>query len=501
MKRVLLFIFITVLIYGTCSANSNTESEITISTWSEETHSNSVEPNYDVVFNSEDVMEVYISIDESDWDKMIDQLDENLAGSNMGRPEMGDMQKPPMGGRPGMGERPPMGEGEMPQMGERPPLAEGEMPPMGDRPEIGGMPEMGIGNTEIINFDPIWVESDITVDGVTWENVGIRFKGNSSLMHTYQDDGDKYSFKLDFDEFEEKYPELEDQRFFGFKQLNLNNNYNDNSFMRESVAADLFREYGLTAAETTFCLVYVDHGSGSELFGLYTLVEEMDDTVIDTQYEDGSGNLYKPDGAAATFGEGTYNEEEFDKKSNEDEIDYSDVEKLYEAINSPTRVTDLDVWKSELEGIFDVDIFLKWLAVNSVIQNWDTYGQMSHNYFLYSNPQTGKLEWIPWDNNEALQSGKRTASTLSMDEITEDWPLIRYLLDDEEYVALYKGYIDDFTNNYFTIEKMTEIYEQNYEQLSDLKISETSDKGFSSAVEQLKEHVIERTNKVVEFLQ
>ena len=64
-----------------------------------------------------------------------------------------------------------------------------------------------------------------------WYKVGIRFKGNSSL---YNANSNKLPFKLDFDEFEDTYPEIENQRFYGFKQLNLKSNYNDESEMREN---------------------------------------------------------------------------------------------------------------------------------------------------------------------------------------------------------------------------------------------------------------------------
>jgi spore coat protein CotH len=32
---------------------------------------------------------------------------------------------------------------------------------------------------------------------------------------------------------------------------------------------------------------------------------------------------------------------------------------------------------------------------------------MTHNFYLYNNPETGKLTWIPWDNNESFTDGKR----------------------------------------------------------------------------------------------
>ena len=56
-----------------------------------------------------------------------------------------------------------------------------------------------------------------------------------------------------------------------------------------------------------------------------------------------------------------------------------------------TRTTDPATWRTNLEAVFDTDTFLKYLAVNTVIQNWDTYGRMTHNYYLYNNPDNGKL--------------------------------------------------------------------------------------------------------------
>ena len=95
--------------------------------------------------------------------------------------------------------------------------------------------------------------------------------------------------------------------------------------LREKVAGEVFSDAGLVTSHTAFYTLYVDHGDGPQYFGLYTLVEEVDDTVIDTQFDDNDGNLYKPDGDAATFAEGTYDESEYVKKTNEDEADFSDV--------------------------------------------------------------------------------------------------------------------------------------------------------------------------------
>ena len=411
--------------------------------WTEATHSNDVSPNYSVVFPENEVLQIYLTISDENWSAMQADLDANLGGS-FGGP----------GGGPG-----------------------------------------GVGETD---FTPLWVSCTLEYNGKEWYQVGIRYKGNSTLRNAYQGDSDKYPFKLDFDEFEDTYPDIKNQRFYGFKQLNLGNNYSDGSFMREKVAADLFREFGVPAARTTFAAVYLDRGNGSNFIGMYTLVEEVDDSVLASQFPDDNGNLYKPEGIGATFADGTFNEADMDKKTNEDEADYSDVLSLYEMLNNDTRTTNENQWTSNLESIFNVDRYLQYLAANTVIQNWDTYGRMTHNYFLYNDE--GKLVWIPWDNNESMQNGKMGgALSLALSEVGEDWPLIRYVMDVKAYEEQYKVYLSEFTTQVFEVNKMETLY-ASYEALIGTYAAQESSR-FSSEVANLKAHVTNRNIAVDNFLE
>jgi hypothetical protein len=479
------------------------------STWNEETHSNDVEPNYDVVFNQDEVLELTITIDPDEWEAMNTDLGESTTSKNNGGGGQGRDKS--------TGEAKKMTEGtdslvatEDKKPAAPPEIAEGE--------ETKEPLEMAKGtepaaSTEALkannsNDEPIWVTSTITFEDDTWENVGIRFKGNSSLKSVASSDVNKFSFKLDFDQFEEEYPEIEDQRFYGFKQLNLNSNFGDESLLHEKVAADLFRDFGVASAETSFCAVYVDYGEGSQYFGLYTIVEEVDDTVLDEQFGDDDGNLYKPDGNAASFAQGSYNESQMEKKNNEDEADYSDVEALYTIINSDLRTSNVEAWKDSLEEVFNVDGFLKWLAVNTVIQNWDTYGTMTHNYYLYNNPDTGLLNWIPWDNNEALSEGKKGGTlSLGLTEISDKWPLINYIINIPEYQESYEGYLSQFVDEVFTEEAMTETFDELYELIKPYAYAEEegysfirSDEAFDNAVAGLYEHVANRNAAVDAYL-
>lgn len=423
--------------------------------WTEETHGNTADPDYSVVFNQSKVLRFDIEIDSDYWDTMQADLADNIT----------------LGGDPGGG-------------------------PGGGKPTL-------------VDFQPVWVPCSYNFNGKEWYNVGIRYKGNSSLQSTYLDGNDKLSFKLDFDQFEDEFPGITDQRFYGFKQLNLKNNFNDQSCMREKVAADLFRQFGLASSQTAFCEVYVDYGDGPRYFGLYTIVEEVDNTVYKTQFAQSSGNLYKPDGDAASFASGSYNESQMYLKTNLETADYSDVESLYNTINSSLRTSDVETWKTNLENVFDVDVFLKYLAANNIIQNWDTYGIMTHNYYLYNNPENNLLTWIPWDNNEAFQEGNQDgALSLSMNEVNSNWPFIRYIINQDEYRETYEGYLQAFINDVFVPSDMINTYSTYYSLINDYVYAEEpgctfvqSDSQFDAAVKTLKSHVQSRNDAVNSYLQ
>ncbi len=342
--------------------------------------------------------------------------------------------------------------------------------------------------------DPLYVPCEVRHEGKQWYRVGIRFKGNSSL---YGANSGKLPFKLKFNEFEGIYPAIAGQRFHGFKSLSLKSNFKDDSEIHEQVAGKLFRDFGLTGPHSSFYELYVDTGSGPVYFGLYTLVEEVDDTVIKTQYADDTGNLYKPEEGPATFAAGSYGTWGMGKKTNEDLLDYADVQALHDVVNSGMRLTSPAAWKSDLEKILDVPVFLRWLAANLVMQNWDTYGVMPHNFYLYRNPATQRFEWIPWDSNEALASNPQCLG-IGAATVTSSWPLIRYLLDDPGYAAQYRANVHEFATNLFSRARMVPLYEAQSALIQDSVLREgagytyTSPGNFAAAVSALQAHVAGR---------
>ena len=435
------------------STMTNTESDNTdYSDWTEETHSKEWELDYDTVFPQNEVNRIDIVISPEQWELMNEDM-EGLywefwanAGWAWGVQWWGQRQRPTDGERPVDWEFP--AQWERPVDWELPP--EGELPADGEwfeRPAWWGWPE-ALETETTTTEKPIYVESQVFFNGTQWYNVWVKYKGHSSLQSSWRSWNYKLPLKLKFDEFEDDYEELDDQRFFGFKKISFSSNYLDDSLLHEKLASEAFDEAGIISPETAFYSIYVDYGEGAEYFGMYTAVENVDDTLIE-QFWDDSGNVYEAEWEWVTLEENTFDQisTHYEKKTNEDESDWSDIENLSQILNSDLRTTDVEAWKDELEAVFDVPVFLNWLAVNGTIQNWDTYWVMTHNFYLYNNPETGKLTWIPWDNNESFSEWKRGLVTLTANSTGEDWPLIRYLLDVEEYRAEYVENVNDFAEN------------------------------------------------------
>ena len=57
---------------------------------------------------------------------------------------------------------------------------------------------------------------------------------------------------MKFDKFEDEDPTIENQHFYGFKDVSLCSNYNDATFMREKVASDLYVDFGVLAVKTAY---------------------------------------------------------------------------------------------------------------------------------------------------------------------------------------------------------------------------------------------------------
>jgi spore coat protein H len=423
--------------------------------WSEESHAKSAIPDYARLFPADRVLELRLTITLEDWQTMLDDMTE-MAGE-FGQGSRGGGLVLPEAARAACVDRQEADacsyvEGDQGVEGECRPapnseelhcipsgLGGGVLPvPGGGASTPGGGDEQPLGDdAEFLPRSPVWRPCSVEFEGRSWPMVGVRFKGNSTLLSSWHRGSYKLPLRLRFDKFEDEATAVTDQRFYGFQSLSFTNNASDLSFAREVLAGELLRETGNPAARTALVRVLVDRGEGATYFGLYTMVEVPDNPLLDSQLGGSGGNLYKPHGAAARFTK--FDPEAFEKESNEKAADYGDVERAIAALNADR--SDPSAYRSELERHFDVQGFLRWLATNSIMGNWDVYGAIAHNYYLYGAPaDQGRLHWIPWDHDLAFSSAHGPATSILHEQVEADWPLIRFLLDDDEYRSDYVAY-------------------------------------------------------------
>ena len=379
--------------------------------WTDATHGGDATADYDVVFPSNQVNRIDLVISSGDWSTMQSDLSDIINGSG--------------GGGPG-----------------------------------GGFSDE----------TPVYVPCEFYFNGKQWYHVGVRYKGNSSLYGPYNSGIGKLPLRFDFDEFEDTYPEIWDQTFYGFRELSMSNNYKDASFMRQKTADAILRDFGVPTTRSAYYRVYIDHGDGPVYFGLYTMVEVVFDTFLDNYFGSSTGNCYKPDGDAASWEEGSFNTSELEKKTNETAGDWSDLQAFYNALHDGTRTTNPTQWRAGLDAVFDTNGFLKWLAANTTFQNWDVYGRMTHNYYLYHDPADDLIKWIPWDHNESFADQGMGALDFEMTGIGTQWPLISYLLDDATYKAAYDQHIQDFIDGVYAESAMSNRFNTDYNLVYDYAI-------------------------------
>lgn len=138
-----------------------------------------------------------------------------------------------------------------------------------------------------------YYKCDIVVNGVTYKNVGIRPKGNTSLSQVYSDDTtDRYSFKVEFDHY------VDNQTCGGLDKLVLNNLMSDATYMKEYVSYDILNYLGVPSSLYSFASISVN----GETWGLYLALEGVEESFAQRNFGSAYGDLYKPEGSLGMGG-------------------------------------------------------------------------------------------------------------------------------------------------------------------------------------------------------
>ena len=317
----------------------------------------------------------------------------------------------------------------------------------------------------------------VVIDGESYQDVAIRAKGNTSLSQVKQYENDRYSFKIEFDHYDDG------KIYHGLDKLVLNNLIQDNTYMKDYLTFQMMRAAG---ADAPLCS-YINITVNGENWGLYLAVEGVEESFLQRNYGNDYGELYKPD--SMNMGDNRGNEEKIDRGAEGDfkgGMGSSDVKLLYSDDeydsyanifdNAKTDLTKADkdrlieVLKKlnnneDIEDVVNVEEVIRYFVVHNFVCNFDSYtGSMIHNYYLYE--KDGQLSMIPWDYNLAFGGFQNKSDATSLVNYPLDSPvsggtidsrpMLAWIFNKEEYTELYHQYFAEFISAYFDSGYFTE---------------------------------------------
>ncbi|MFP6616399.1 MAG: CotH kinase family protein, partial [Candidatus Hydrogenedentota bacterium] len=244
-----------------------------------------------------------------------------------------------------------------------------------------------------------------------------------------------------------------------------NNNVNDPSLLREALSYELFSEAGIPCSRIGFARVRgtVPGKFDQKMLGLYSVVEQVDKRFLKDRYGSDKGLLLKP----STFGVFRY----FGDDWAEYETAYvpktdAETEQKIRVIEFAKLLHEADdeVFDEQVDDYLDVDQFLRFLAVNVLLCNLDSFLGSTQNYYIYLEPESKKVQILPWDMDHSFGAFPLAGTPESRRELSIDHPdgkkknrLIARVLNIPRHKEAYHEYLATYLE---TIFEETKVHQQ-----------------------------------------
>ena len=207
--------------------------------------------------------------------------------------------------------------------------------------------------------------------GATYKDVGIKLKGAAGSFRGFDD---RPALTVSADKY------IRQQVFHDLEKFHLNNSVQDESYLNELIASDIFRAAGYPATRVTHARVWLN---GRDL-GLYVLKEGFDKRFLGRYFAKTNGNLY--DGGFCQDIDA-----QLEKDSGNGVDDRSDVKAIVDAC----REGDPQKRFEKLTAVLDTDAMATFVAIELLTCHWDGYCKNVNNYRVYFEPTTKKAYFFP----------------------------------------------------------------------------------------------------------
>ena len=304
------------------------------------------------------------------------------------------------------------------------------------------------------------VPATLIVDGKTYRDVGVHFRGASSFFTVGEGRKRSLNLSLDFAN--------EDQRLGGYRTLNLLNSHTDPTFLRTILYYQVAREY-IAAPKANYVRVVIN----GESWGVYVNVEQFNKDFTRDWFGSTKGARWKVPGSPRGNGGLTYLGDDpaqykrtYEIKSKDDPKSWADLIKLCKVLNQ----TPADQLEKALDPLLDLEGTLKFLALENVLINSDGYWIRASDYNLYQD-EKGRFHLIPHDANETFRApqgpgfgGQQRVKGVEVDPLAgaddENKPLLNKLLAVPALKERYLAHVREMSKRWLDWQKLAPIAQQ-----------------------------------------
>ncbi len=300
----------------------------------------------------------------------------------------------------------------------------------------------------VLGYDFNWTHGDFEIGGVAFTNVAARIKGNGTWLGSLY--GQKRAFKVDLNEFSKG------QKLAGLDELTFNNLVADHSFMSDALAYEFFRDAGVPAPRTAYAWLCVSVAGewDRKPLGLYALVEPVDEKFAAERFASKKTPIFKP----VTYKLFEHLGDDwsayaaiYDLKT---KATPAQQQHLIEFARLVSYASDAE-FSARLGEFLDLDRFARFLAGQVLLSNYDSILADGQNFYVYLDPRSNKIGFIPWDLDLAWGGffllGSKTERERA--SIWHPWVgqnrFIERVMAAENFRRLYRAHLEDFLSRLF----------------------------------------------------
>jgi hypothetical protein len=326
---------------------------------------------------------------------------------------------------------------EQMQPKQGPPILPGTVLPEGESPRNGLAARRGI------IFDE--ARGDLEIEGREFRDVSVRHKGNGTYFASAGTL--KISLKVDLNEH------VANQNLAGQTTLNFHSCVRDPGFMNEALAYRFYNLAGVPAPRVTYARVYltVPGRHDRRYVGLFSVVEDIDAGFMRDRFPPGGGAIFKPASGLLLANQGTEwsaYQQRYDPKTALTEAQKNRMLEIIAFVNNASP----EQFAARLGDYLDLELTAAYFATAVWLVNMDSPLHTGQNHYLYLRPDTLKLVYLPWDQDESWGQVVGTQAIRNNLSINTPWlranPVLQRIFAAESFRKFYLLKLAELTLNH-----------------------------------------------------